>query len=363
MDMIGHIKQMTRADTSRGASRTVEPTIAAGIVRALLELAVAKGADRAELIERCAIVEENLADLNARIPLAQWLTLLRVGSEVCGDPALALHFGEAFDIADMSVLGLMGRSVDNKAEGLELLNRFCRLVIDVETEADDRFQLVPEPAGTWMIDTRINPNESPEISETALAQMAAMAELMLPGGGHFRAVHFTHPEPAYRAEYDRIFQVPVVFDSDRNGFLMPEGWEAEPIALQPRYALNILTVHAEELLERLDSTTSLRKRVEELLASTLSSVRPSAAAIAASLGITEQTLYRRLKAEGTIFEEVLAGVRYKLARHWLGGKKMRVKDTAYRLGYSDPAAFSRAFKRWSGVSPEEYARQQNGSAE
>jgi AraC-like DNA-binding protein len=249
----------------------------------------------------------------------------------------------------------MFRSVDTKGDGLQLLNRFCRLVIDVETEGADRFQLIQVDGRAWLIDTRLRPNDAHEISEAALSQMAGMAQLMLPGGEHFEAVHFTHPAPAYREEYERIFKVPVVFDSDRNGFLMPAGWEVQAIALQPRYALDILTPHAEKLLEHLDATTNTRRRVEGVLTSTMSAGRPTAAAVAKCLGLTEQTLYRRLRAEGVGFEELLAGVRYKLAKHCLRDKKLSVKDTAYRLGFSAPAAFSRAFKRWAGVTPSEFA--------
>jgi len=73
--------------------------------------------------------------------------------------------------------------------------------------------------------------------------------------------------------------------------------------------------------------------------------------IAARLGLSRQTLFRRLKAEGVTFEQVLDSLRHKLALHYLSGKKTSVSQTAYLVGFSDPAAFSRAFKRWTGSSP------------
>ena len=73
--------------------------------------------------------------------------------------------------------------------------------------------------------------------------------------------------------------------------------------------------------------------------------------IASKLGLSRQTLFRRLKAEGTTFENVLDELRHKLALHYLNGKKVSVNETAYLVGYSEPAAFSRAFKRWTGASP------------
>lgn len=73
--------------------------------------------------------------------------------------------------------------------------------------------------------------------------------------------------------------------------------------------------------------------------------------VARELGYSRQTLYRRLKAEGVTYEEVLDGLRHRLALRLLCEEKLSVKEAAWRLGFSDPAAFSRAFKRWTGRSP------------
>jgi AraC-like DNA-binding protein len=75
--------------------------------------------------------------------------------------------------------------------------------------------------------------------------------------------------------------------------------------------------------------------------------------VARDLGFSRQTLYRRLKAEGLTFEQLLDELRQRLALRFIRDEGIPVKDAAYRLGYSDPAAFSRAFKRWTGSSPSE----------
>ena len=75
--------------------------------------------------------------------------------------------------------------------------------------------------------------------------------------------------------------------------------------------------------------------------------------IAQRMGISRQTLFRRLKAEGVTFEKILDELRHRLALHYLSGKKASVNETGYLVGFSDPAAFSRAFKRWTGRSPSE----------
>ncbi len=89
---------------------------------------------------------------------------------------------------------------------------------------------------------------------------------------------------------------------------------------------------------------------------------PASRAIAGKLGLSRQTLFRRLRAEGVTFERVLDELRHTLALHYLQGQKVSVNETAYLVGFSDPAAFSRAFKRWTGSRPH-WMRQSPGADE
>ena len=97
-----------------------------------------------------------------------------------------------------------------------------------------------------------------------------------------------------------------------------------------------------------------KKQVEDAIEPLLGSGEASIERVADELGMSRQTLYRRLKAEGTTFEELLEAKRRQLAVRYLGLDRSSVKAAAYRLGFSDPAAFSRAFKRWTGVSPSNF---------
>lgn len=77
--------------------------------------------------------------------------------------------------------------------------------------------------------------------------------------------------------------------------------------------------------------------------------------VAQALGYSRQTLYRRLKAEGVTFQQLLDAVRRRRGIRFIE-EGNSVKETAYRLGFSDPSAFSRAFKRWTGSSPRKPQR-------
>jgi AraC-like DNA-binding protein len=97
-----------------------------------------------------------------------------------------------------------------------------------------------------------------------------------------------------------------------------------------------------------------KREVEDAIEPLLGASEVSLDRVARNLGMSRQTLYRRLKAEGVTFEEILDAKRRSLAIRYLGLNRTSVKAAAYKLGFSDPAAFSRAFKRWTGVSPSEF---------
>jgi AraC-like DNA-binding protein len=91
----------------------------------------------------------------------------------------------------------------------------------------------------------------------------------------------------------------------------------------------------------------VEKRLERLLPSRAIRIE----SVARELGCSRQTLYRRLKADGVTFEQLLDGLRRRLALRFVREQGLSVKEAAWRLGFSEPAAFSRAFKRWTGKTP------------
>lgn len=97
----------------------------------------------------------------------------------------------------------------------------------------------------------------------------------------------------------------------------------------------------------------IRREVEAVIPPLLENGEANIDRVARDMGLSRQTLYRRLKAEGVTFEQLLDELRHKLALKLLRDEHLAVKQASWRLGFSEPAAFSRAFKRWTGTSPSE----------
>lgn len=338
-----------------------ELTTSAGVVRGLIAFAASRGADRRGLARRAGIGSVDLEDQDNRIPLAKYMTLMREAQTMCGDPALALHFGEAVDMSEVSIVGLIMNASATMGDAFVQMQRFGQLALEVEGVSEGpRFALASRDGQMWMEDRRANPNAFPELTEGAFARLVCGPRRFLPQP-HVLEVCLTHPAPSHAAEYARIFQCPVTFSSEWNAMRVDPRIATWPVALQPRYVFGVLTERADGLLRELRESKTVRGRVEAALLPILHTGDTGADAVARAMGVSRQTLFRRLKAEGATHGQVLDALRHRMALRYLHGKAASVNETAYLVGFSDPAAFSRAFKRWTGQSPRDARAAGRGS--
>ena len=135
-----------------------ELSVSAGMARALLDYAVSRGADQAALLDRSGIAASLLKDHDNRVPFASYVALMRTAKTLCADPAFALHFAEAVGLNIFSIVGLIARASETMMESLGELNRYGRLVVEVDLDQPDRFALIEEGGTPWLIDRRKEPN-------------------------------------------------------------------------------------------------------------------------------------------------------------------------------------------------------------
>lgn len=332
-------------------------TVSAGYAGALLDFAVTKGADRDVLLARARIAAADLADQDNRIPMDRYVTLMRAAKEETGDGALALHFSEGTRLESFTIVGLISQSAATMGEGLAQLNRYRRLIAEVDVPGgEDRFHLARGDGGLWLEDRRPDPNAFPELTEAAFSRFVCEVRRHHGDLEFVKAVEVTHPRPAHASEYERVFGAPVTFGAARNAMQIVETWLAVPINKPNLYVFGVFIEHAEALMQRLADARTVRGQVEGLLAARLHKGQVAMGAIAAALNMSQRTLSRRLAAEGANFESVLDDLRRDLAEGYLSSEKLSVNETAYLLGFSDPSAFSRAYKRWTGASPKAMRR-------
>ncbi|MEO1243271.1 MAG: AraC family transcriptional regulator [Pseudomonadota bacterium] len=328
------------------------PTVAAGYVSALLDFAVSQGADEAALCKAADLTPDLLFDQDNRVPIDSYMALMRTAKVETDNPALALEYGAESDFQKFSVVGLISHASADMTEAFEQLNRYGKLVIEVEGLGDGpRFELVQRDGGLWMEDRRTHPNDFPELTETTWSRFICGSRRDFPQETFALEAHVTHDAPSHAAEYEKIWQVPVTFGGDRNAIGFNPDWVHVKIQPENRYVFGVLSDRADALLKALEGSKTLRGQVEGLLIPMLHTGDIGIKTISEKMGMSRQTLFRKLKAEDVTFAQVLDDLRREMAMNYLTGKKVSVNETAYLVGFSDPASFSRAFKRWTGINP------------
>lgn len=102
-------------------------------------------------------------------------------------------------------------------------------------------------------------------------------------------------------------------------------------------------------------TDPLQHALRDQLAAAIEADALSIGQVAAQIGVSARTLQRRLAAEQVSFQELLDGYRQEQAMELLREGRLSMGEVAYRLGYAEQSAFTRAFRRWTGLAPRAWA--------
>ncbi|MEV6317258.1 AraC family transcriptional regulator [Streptomyces sp. NPDC051776] len=178
---------------------------------------------------------------------------------------------------------------------------------------------------------------------------------------------FAHPAPAppHRAEYDLLFGCPVRFGAERTAAAMDARWLSAPVVQDEAALGEMLRRAPATLLSRHDYGTTVAEQVRRVLTPSLRTGGPArlpeAADVAARLAVSPSTLRRRLRQEGTSFQELKDAVRQDAAIEGLVGGGEPIAEVAARLGFSEDTAFHRAFRRWTGTTPGAYRTAAGGA--
>jgi AraC-like DNA-binding protein len=168
-----------------------------------------------------------------------------------------------------------------------------------------------------------------------------------------RGFHFAHGPPPEPSRYTAVLQAPISFDAIVTTMEFESTWLAHDYASpQDRASPDALAAMGWRRLRR-----DFAAEVRAILMSWNAVDRPSAPAVAAILGLQPRTLNRLLGRTGTSFNHVLADAQYETARRMLRDPTMSILSVAWSLGYADASAFSRAFHRWSGMTPTEWRKE------
>jgi AraC-like DNA-binding protein len=171
-------------------------------------------------------------------------------------------------------------------------------------------------------------------------------------------VTLPYPEPEDWAEVADMLNFPVRFSAGEASIAYPAAFDSTPLPDANPLQFRMYTAIADKLSLMLAEEVTLEERVLRWLWAYTPPLNRGE--IAELLAMSERNLTRQLGAEGTSFSELLARVQAERAGNLLRNPALSVSEIGYRLGYAEPAAFTRAFTRWTGQSPLRWRREHSG---
>lgn len=321
--------------------------------RFIADAAVARGVARDELLRASRISAHDLADDRKRIPYERVSALWNAAAHLGGDAAFGLHLAERLAPKDFGPLGLAVRSCPTAQEALERLLGYVRVAFQ-----DTEITLLREGATArfchhYLGDAALATRHAADL---ILAMFVVAGRRFIGVDWKPLAVTFKFPAPAAVDEYYRVFGGPLRFDQPINSVVFEAALLDMPMAQGDPEVLAVIDPYAEQFLQTLSRDRSLAEAVQRVIAAALPGGDLELGASARALGLSPRTLQRRLRDEGTSHRQILDRVRHERALRLLRRDELTVDQIADHLGFSEPSAFHRAFRRWTGRTPTDQRR-------
>lgn len=343
----------TTEPTSNDAVRGGFGTIRLLFLKALLDALADVGKRIDPLLREHGMFRSQLETPYDVVPLHRYVALVEHSASKFQRPYLGLEMGIAFGLAELGPFYALLRASGSLRGALDSL-----VLFQSRLQSSTLFESRIEPDTTTYYyrieDERVWPRM--QDSDFAISGYTNLIrELTTPKWAPV-AVHFEHSVAGRQERLEHYFRAPVIGNQLANALVIANDDLDKPFASAvPSQDSKLRTILEWHLLDLMgpesapsESFVSLSR---DIISRWLGRTHIDCATVAAELKLSERSLRRRLTEEGTSFRELLQEARKERAQTVLSKPGISLAVVAEQLGYSDTAAFSRAFKEWTGVSP------------
>lgn len=281
------------------------------------------------------------------VNLSQELMFLRNLRKATGNPAIGLKVGSCYPLSLFGIYGYALMSAATVRDALKLAYEFVELSFAFY---EHKMSFRGEHIVMSMSADDYNDDDVAMLNEREMiATLMILRGLM---GEEFRLHSATlrNAPQASAAEYDKYFNCPVTFNADENALVFSADLLQIPILQSDSDTASLCIERCERLKARLNEEYDIEDEVRELIL-LRPGYFPPIEELAAKLNMSGRTLRRKLTAQGIGYQKIIDDLRFQLSREYLSTTNISVEQMSLLLGYSDPAHFSHAFRRWAGVAP------------
>ena len=324
---------------------TLRATVPAGGVRAWLDAFERLGYPRDALLAAARVSADGLADPDGRLPCEAFGAIAECAEKLRRTRNLGMQLARATPLGAYPLLDYLVLTSDTVGAGIERLTLYFGLVA-----APMAFRLVLEPERTSVVLDSAGIELAVEYSIALLIfhLRAETSGAFVPERVDLRSV------PDDRDDLERAFGCAVTARAPSNCVVVSRRtWEL-PLTRRDPALRAMLEEHPAAAAADARRRTGLADDVRDVLTIRVNGGDVRIVSVARELAVTPRTLQRKLAEKGVTYHGLVESARCTAAERHLGDRRLSVSEIAYLLGYSEPAAFHRAFKRWHGVSPQAF---------
>ncbi|MDR3417550.1 MAG: AraC family transcriptional regulator [Nevskia sp.] len=317
-----------------------------------MQVAMERGISRERILEATEIEPEVLRQPNGRLTLFQWGDLIRRTIELTRDYGLGYEFGARNNITAHGLFGYGMLSQSTVADAVRFAQKYSlltTLAFGIHYFVEDGYQVLEVrdriPYGTV---------RQISIDMCVASWWRMLAQCFGPLNPEFE-LWFEWPQPDYYLRY-RERLPPTRFGTGVNRLRFPAKYLCCPINTANVATASMVTEQCERELAVILQSENIVERVRAALICEKGNY-PDLEAVAERLYMSSRTLKRRLRENRSSFHGLLAEARYRDCIRLMADPTLRMDEIACRVGYSDPANFTRAFRRWMGTTPSEFRQQ------
>lgn len=325
-------------------------TISMCFVQAMLEHFSAPDCSREQLLARAGISTQALIEGKSRVSPAQFAQLSRWAmraseDEACGHYPQKMRPG-TYRIMAQYVAGAkdLHQAIQRKVAFFRLFEIGCSLQFESDAKFA-RYQMLPNP----------DYPQSPWVFEQHLMLTHRFLSWLVGTPIPLIAVNCHYPPPKHRDEYHYLFFCPTHFDGAVSELVFEQRVLDLPVIKSQEELDSLVRQMPYNLLFMPTRQKSYTEQIRRYIRNALPN-NPHYEQIATSLGLTPQTLRRRLREEGCDYRQIRNELLRDTAIELLQQSGQSVQEISYQLGFSEPSAFIRSFRNWTGVPPNHYRR-------
>jgi AraC-like DNA-binding protein len=330
------------------------PVIRARVLTAIFDAAAVRPALRTQLLDTEGLRNNDLLGAESSIPLAAYMRLFERLALGLNRPTLGLDLPS---LMGPELIGALGYAFIHSKTLDAAITAFADSVFSIQGVTALSYERAAHPLVRYTIfDDRLHPRR--QDVEFSLAYVHALIRRFLGRDHAPQEVHFEHPLAGPRRHYDTVFGCPVYFEQPSNAIILDDEVVAAPGRLHDPHLVSILKHALERERPASEHNEAIARAGDRLLPDMIETGDTSCRLVAARLGMSEETLRRKLRREGVSFRTMLRQRRCALATRYLQETNLSIIQVAQLCGYAETASFTRAFVHETGMTPSQARRSQ-----